>query len=193
MLATSEEYTKKTAESCMLISTLVLTLVFAAAFAPPGGFDQVTGIPLLLKNKWFSVFILFQVLALSSSTLSILGFWSIISSNFPEHQFFMLPRLLRISMCALLLSILFVISAFLSAFFLIFVQHRKALVLAFMLPLYLLLLLGISYQFIKVTLKTSRLEYYRLTRASSGKYESLSSRVHTFGASKFSVFSSYFR
>ncbi|XP_042067017.1 uncharacterized protein LOC121810288 isoform X3 [Salvia splendens] len=193
MLATSEAYTKKTAESCMLISTLVLTLVFAAAFAPPGGFDQVTGIPMLLKNKWFPIFIIFQVLALSSSTLSILGFWSIISSNFPEREFFMLPRLLRISMCALLLSILFVISAFLSAFFLIFVQHRKALVLAFMLPLYLLLVLGISYQFIKVTLKTSRLEYYRLTRASSGKYESLSSRVHTFGASKFSVFSSYFR
>ncbi|KAG6418319.1 hypothetical protein SASPL_120522 [Salvia splendens] len=193
MLATSEEYTKKTAESCMLISTLVLALVFGAAFAPPGGFDQVTGIPMLLKNKWFPIFIIFQVLALSSSTLSILGFWSIISSNFPERQFFMLPRLLRISMGALLLSILFVISAFLAASFLIFVQHRKALVLAFMLPLYLLLVLGISYQFIKVTLKTCRVGYYRLTRASSGKYESWSSRVHTFGASKFSVFSSYFR
>ncbi|XP_057797233.1 ankyrin repeat-containing protein At5g02620-like isoform X2 [Salvia miltiorrhiza] len=160
LLATSQAFMKSTAESCMLISTIVLTLVFAAAFAPPGGFDQVTGIPILLKKEWFAAFIIFQVLALFSSTMSIIGFWSIISSNYEAAQFFALPHYLRLSMCALLLSVLFVISAFLSAFFLVFVEERTAVVVSFMAPLYLLLVVGISYLLYKVWRKNKKLQNY---------------------------------
>ncbi|XP_057793286.1 ankyrin repeat-containing protein At5g02620-like [Salvia miltiorrhiza] len=149
LLATSQAFMKSTAESCMLVSTIVLTLVFAAAFAPPGGFDQVTGIPILLKKKWFAAFIIFQVF---SSTMSIIGFWSIISSNYvykKNRQISTLPYYLRLLICVLLLSVLFVISAFLSAFFLVFVHERKALVVSFMVPLYLVLVVGISYKVLR--------------------------------------------
>ncbi|KAL1537475.1 hypothetical protein AAHA92_29983 [Salvia divinorum] len=148
LLSKGHVYMKSTAESCMLISTIVLSLVFAAAFAPPGGFDQNTGIPILLKKKWSAAFIIFQVLALSSSTLSIIGFWSIISSNYKPQRFFVLPLTLRLSMCALLLSVLFVISAFLSAFFLVFVQERKPLVVSLMLLVYAMLVFLITVHFI---------------------------------------------
>ncbi|XP_047956958.1 uncharacterized protein LOC125202580 [Salvia hispanica] len=151
LLSKGHVYMKSTAESCMIISTIVLSLVFAAAFAPPGGFDQGTGIPILLKKKWSAAFIIFQVLALSSSTLSIIGFWSIISSNYKQEQFFLLPLTLRLSMCALLLSVLFVISAFLSAFFLVFVQERKALVVSLMVLFYAMLIILIAVQLYNVT------------------------------------------
>ncbi|KAH6801451.1 hypothetical protein C2S52_001915 [Perilla frutescens var. hirtella] len=149
-LASSESYMKTTAESCMLISTIILTLVFAAAFAPPGGFNQDTGIPLLLKRNWFTCFIIFEALAVFTSTYSIIGFWSIISSNYKKDEFFILPHHLRHAMCALLLSVLCAISAFLSAFFLVFVGERKLLVVSFMLPLYVLLVAGVSYQLFKM-------------------------------------------
>ena len=150
LLSKGQVYMKSTAESCMLISTIVLSLVFAAAFAPPGGFDQNTGIPILLKEKWSAAFIIFQVLALSSSTLSIIGFWYIISSNYKPQQFFVLPLTLRLSMSALLLSVLFVISAFLSAFFLVYVQERKALVVSIMVLLYVVLVIFITVQLYNV-------------------------------------------
>ncbi|KAH6801460.1 hypothetical protein C2S52_001924 [Perilla frutescens var. hirtella] len=195
-LANSEAYMKRTSESCMLISTIILTLVFAAAFAPPGGFNQDTGIPILLKRNWFACFIIFEAMALFTSTYSIIGFWSIISSNYGEEQFLILPHQLRRAMCALLLSVLFVISAFLSAFFLVFVGERKALVVSFMLPLYVLLVAGVSYQLFKVLRRNNRLQYYSRMGASPSQNnlnnDSLWRRAYNYGASILSSFCSCF-
>ncbi|KAH6801439.1 hypothetical protein C2S52_001903 [Perilla frutescens var. hirtella] len=186
-LASSQSYMKTTAESCMLISTIILTLVFAAAFAPPGGFNQETGIPLLLKRNWFTCFIIFEALALFTSTYSIIGFWSIISSNYKIDEFFILPHHLRRAMCILLLSVLCAISAFLSAFFLVFVGERKALVVSFMLPLYVLLVAGVSYQLFKVLRRNNRLQYYSRMGASPSRNnlnnDSLRRRAYNYGAS----------
>lgn len=87
LLEESASHMKSTTEFCMLIATIILTVVFAAAFTPPGGYNQDTGIPILLKSKWFACFIIFEALGLFSSTYCIIGFWSIISSNYEEDQF----------------------------------------------------------------------------------------------------------
>ncbi|KAH6801472.1 hypothetical protein C2S52_001936 [Perilla frutescens var. hirtella] len=166
LLEESGKHLKSTAESGMLVSTIILTVVFAAAFTPPGGYHQDTGLPLLLIESWFSIFVIFDVLALFSSTYSIISFWSILSSNYEEDQFLSSPKNLRHALTALLLSLLCAISAFLSTFFLVFVDERRVLVLSFMLPVYVLLVIGVSFQFFKLFPKTNILGYYSRKEAS---------------------------
>ncbi|KAH6758232.1 hypothetical protein C2S51_018467 [Perilla frutescens var. frutescens] len=180
----SMKHLKSTSESCLLVATIILTVVFAAAFAPPGGYDR-KGVPILLTNSWFTSFVIFEVLALFSSTYSILTFWSILSSNYEEDQFLSSPNHMRHALSALLFSVLCAISAFLSGFFLVFVQRRKALVVSFMLPVYVWLVVGVSFQFFKLFPKTNLLEYYSRMGASPSKYncfnDSLWRRGYNFG------------
>ncbi|KAH6801471.1 hypothetical protein C2S52_001935 [Perilla frutescens var. hirtella] len=184
LLEESMKHLKSTSESCLLVATIILTVVFAAAFAPPGGYDE-TGVPILLTNSWFTSFVIFEVLALFSSTYSILTFWSILSSNYEEDQFLSSPNHMRHALSALLFSVLCAISAFLSGFFLVFVQRRKALVVSFMLPVYVWLVVGVSFQFFKLFPKTNLLEYYSRMGASPSKYncfnDSLWRRGYNFG------------
>ncbi|KAH6801469.1 hypothetical protein C2S52_001933 [Perilla frutescens var. hirtella] len=187
LIETSVKHMKSTSESCMLIATIILTVVFAAAFTPPGGYNQDTGIPILLRNHWFASFVIFEVLAMFSSTYAILTFWSIISLNYKEDQFLSSPNHLRHALTALLLSVMCGISVFLSAFFLVFVKERKALVVSFMVAVYVWLVVGVFFQLFKLFPKTNLLEYYSKMGARPSKYspfnDSLWSHVHNFGAS----------
>ena len=45
-----EKWMKDTANYCMIVATLVTTVVFAAAFTVPGGTNQDTGNPYLLEK-----------------------------------------------------------------------------------------------------------------------------------------------
>lgn len=197
LLEESASHMKSTAESCMLIATIILTVVFAAAFTPPGGYNQDTGIPILLKNKWFACFIIFEAFALFSSTYCIIGFWSIIASNYEEDQFLILPIHLRYALSALLLSLFCAISAFMSAFFLVFVKERTVLVKSCMLSVYVWLIVGISFQFYKLCRKTNLLEYYYRMGASPSRYhlyyDSLLRRLYQFVASILFYIHFYFK
>ncbi|KAK3438732.1 hypothetical protein EUGRSUZ_C03528, partial [Eucalyptus grandis] len=51
-----EKWMKDTADKCMLVSTLIATVLFAAAFTVPGGNDDNTGVPLLLGQDSLLVF-----------------------------------------------------------------------------------------------------------------------------------------
>ncbi|KEH37398.1 ankyrin repeat protein [Medicago truncatula] len=59
----AESWMKKTAESCMLISAVIATGVFAAATTVPGGIDD-TGKPNYLKKPSFLVFVLKQLITI---------------------------------------------------------------------------------------------------------------------------------
>ncbi|XP_062162588.1 uncharacterized protein LOC133869567 isoform X2 [Alnus glutinosa] len=48
-----EKWMKVTANYCMLVATLIATVIFAAAFTVPGGSNQETGIPIFLRRTWF--------------------------------------------------------------------------------------------------------------------------------------------
>ncbi|PNX56429.1 ankyrin repeat plant-like protein, partial [Trifolium pratense] len=71
----AESWMKKTAESCMLISTVIATGVFAAAASLPGGTNDDTGKPNYLNKTSFLVFAISDALAFISSSTAILIFF----------------------------------------------------------------------------------------------------------------------
>ncbi|PWA90120.1 ankyrin repeat-containing domain, PGG domain protein [Artemisia annua] len=50
LVAKGEEWMKGTASQCMVVAALIATVVFAAAFTVPGGYNQTNGIP-IFKSK----------------------------------------------------------------------------------------------------------------------------------------------
>ncbi|KAK9989400.1 hypothetical protein SO802_029639 [Lithocarpus litseifolius] len=100
-----EKWMKDTANNCMLVATLITTVVFAAAFTVPGGNNQDTGIAIFHTTKWFRVFCISDAIALVSSSSSILMFLSIATSRFTETDFLMsLPLKLVLGLTTLFIS-----------------------------------------------------------------------------------------
>ncbi|KAI3908805.1 hypothetical protein MKW98_029355 [Papaver atlanticum] len=111
LLEKGEKWMKDTATSCMLVATLIATVVFAAPFTVPGGSisdinSKDNGIPIFLRKNSFMVFAIADSLALFSSLTSVLMFLSILTSRFSEEDFLTsLPRKLIIGLVTLFLSI----------------------------------------------------------------------------------------
>ncbi|KAF8376997.1 hypothetical protein HHK36_030369 [Tetracentron sinense] len=111
-----EKWMKDTATSCMLVATLVATIVFAAAFTIPGGNDNGRGIPIFLKYNSFKVFIVSDALALFSAATSVLMFLSILTSRYGEEDFLKsLPTKIIIGLAFLFFSIATMMIAFSAA------------------------------------------------------------------------------
>ncbi|KAI3836322.1 hypothetical protein MKW92_049284 [Papaver armeniacum] len=101
-----EKWMKDTAKACMLVTTLIATVMFAAAFTLPGGNDQTTGIPLYLKSRAFKIFIVSDAVSLFASCTSVLMFFSILTARFVERDFLKsLPRKLILGLSTLFVSI----------------------------------------------------------------------------------------
>ncbi|KAL5773612.1 hypothetical protein ACOSQ2_013536 [Xanthoceras sorbifolium] len=114
-----ELWLKETAKSCMIIATLIATVVFTAAFSVPGGNDNNKGIPIHLKKTLFQVFATSDAIALSCSSISILMFLSILTSRYAENDFLKsLPLKLMVGLSALFMSIITMMVAFSATFFL---------------------------------------------------------------------------
>ncbi|KAK4254675.1 hypothetical protein QN277_010023 [Acacia crassicarpa] len=146
LLKEAESWMKETANSCMLVSTLITTGVFAAAFTTPGANDNNTGDPNYLKTLPFRTFSIADVSALVSSATSILIFLSIIISRYAEEDFLRsLPLKLISGLIALFVSIISMMVGFSSAFFVTYFHGQKWVpcfisVLAFVpIPLFLFL------------------------------------------------------
>ena len=108
-----EKWMKDTANYCMIVATLITTVVFATAFTVPGGSSQDTGTPILLKSIWFRVFFISDAIALFSSSSSILIFLSILTSRFTEMDFLVsLPSKLVLGLTTLFISIAGMVAAF---------------------------------------------------------------------------------
>ncbi|XP_059436406.1 ankyrin repeat-containing protein ITN1-like [Corylus avellana] len=115
-----EKWMKDTANYCMLVATLIATVVFAAAFTVPGGNNQEIGTPIFLKSKWFTVFFISDALALVSSSTSILVFLSILTSRYTEKDFLVsLPTRLLFGLATLFISIASMVVAFSATCFLV--------------------------------------------------------------------------
>ncbi|KAL5763694.1 hypothetical protein ACOSQ2_016288 [Xanthoceras sorbifolium] len=116
-----EKWMKKMASSCMLVATLITTVVFSVASTVPGGNQNQTGVPVLLKNNWFHIFAISDAIALSSSSFSILIFLSILTSGYAQTDFHKsLPQKLMIGLIALFISIISMMITFSSTFFLVY-------------------------------------------------------------------------
>ncbi|KAH6820862.1 hypothetical protein C2S53_020382 [Perilla frutescens var. hirtella] len=147
LLEESRTWIRNTADSCMLISTLIFSVVFASAFAVPGGYNQDTGIPVLYRTNWFTCFVIFEALAMFSSALCIVCFLRIMMlgygvSSFVSH----LPNWLVWGLNSLTFSIFSAISAFMSAYFMIYANDRPALVDSLIVSLYLVIVFVVCIQ-----------------------------------------------
>ncbi|XP_020553898.1 ankyrin repeat-containing protein At5g02620-like isoform X2 [Sesamum indicum] len=129
LLTKGETWMKETANNCMIVATLIATVAFAAAFTLPGGNNGDTGMPILKKRTWFTVFAVSNAVALFCSTASIIMFLSILTSRYQEDDFLVsLPTKLMFGLTALFTSIVGVVFAFTTTFFLLF-HEEETLVL----------------------------------------------------------------
>ncbi|KAL7613387.1 hypothetical protein Lser_V15G07137 [Lactuca serriola] len=119
-----EDWMKDTASQCMVVAALIATIVFAAAFTVPGGYDQNDGFPIFSKNLPFIIFAVADAISLFSSSAAILMFLSILTSRYAERDFLeSLPKKLMLGLATLFLSITTMMIAFSVSFFVLY--HNK--------------------------------------------------------------------
>ncbi|KAI9110587.1 hypothetical protein K1719_018453 [Acacia pycnantha] len=119
LMKEGEKWIKDTASSCSVVGTLIVTIMFAAAFTIPGGNDQNLGYPLFIKQPFFNVFIFSTIISFLSSSTSILMFLAIITSQYSKEKFLKsLPTKLILGLSFLFISIVSMITAFLSTTYL---------------------------------------------------------------------------
>ncbi|CAK9149233.1 unnamed protein product [Ilex paraguariensis] len=115
-----EKWMKDTSTSCTIVAALIVTVVFAAAITVPGG-NKGDGLPNFSKETGFRVFAISDALALFSSSSSLIMFLSILTSRYAEEDFlYALPKRLIIGLVTLFLSMIFMMTAFGAALFLVF-------------------------------------------------------------------------
>ncbi|XP_062016967.1 ankyrin repeat-containing protein At5g02620-like isoform X1 [Rosa rugosa] len=119
LMRRGEKWMQVTATSCMLVATIIATVVFSAAFSVPGGTDDHTGKPNFLKKKAFLDFTIADEVALFSSSTAMLMFLFILTSRYAENDFLKsLPLKLMVGLTCLFVSIASMMMAFSTALYL---------------------------------------------------------------------------
>ncbi|KAM1058609.1 hypothetical protein ACFX2I_023330 [Malus domestica] len=114
-----EKWMKDTASSYIIVSALIITIIFAAAFTVPGVNNQETGFPVFLNEKLFMVFIVSDAISLFSSVTSALMLLCILTSRYAEDDFLKsLPTKMIIGLSTLFISVATMMVAYSSAIFL---------------------------------------------------------------------------
>ncbi|XP_043690167.1 uncharacterized protein LOC122640938 [Telopea speciosissima] len=114
---------KETSTQCMVVATLITTIMFATVFTVPGGHTGGGGgEPNYIQGKFPIVFVISNITALCSSVASMLLFLAIITSRYAEEDFFStLPRMLTLGLLFLFVSIVGLMIAFVAA--ILFMLH----------------------------------------------------------------------
>ncbi|KAI3898817.1 hypothetical protein MKW92_023380 [Papaver armeniacum] len=108
-----EAWMKETSQACMVVSTLIATVMFAAVFTVPGGNNGDTGTPIFLKTRTFYVFMICDAISLFASCTSILMFFAILTARYGEKDFLKsLPQKLILGLASLFISIATMMGAF---------------------------------------------------------------------------------
>jgi hypothetical protein len=87
LLNEARQWVKETANSFIVVGTLITTIMFAAAFTVPGGNDQNKGTPIFFGKSDFSVFIILDALSLVTSASAVLIFTGILTTRYSEEDF----------------------------------------------------------------------------------------------------------
>ncbi|CAN6684843.1 unnamed protein product [Malus baccata var. baccata] len=120
LLREGEKWMKGTASSCMLVATLIATVMFAVFSTVPGGNNNDTGIPIFLNSRAFMVFAISDALSLVSSATSILSFLSILTSRYAEEDFLhSLPNRLIVGLATLFISIVTMMITFVASLYIV--------------------------------------------------------------------------
>ncbi|PWA62160.1 Ankyrin repeat-containing protein [Artemisia annua] len=126
LVSRGEKWMKDTAAQCMVVATLIATIVFAAAFTLPGGYNQNTGIPFFIPKRALIVFVISDAISLMLSSASVLMFLSILTSRYAEDDFLeSLPKKLMFGLATLFLSIMTMMVTFSASFFVLYHNNVK--------------------------------------------------------------------
>ncbi len=121
LLKVGEEEMNETANSCMLVATLISTVVFAAALTVSSASNNIQNTPFFRKEQWFMIFILSNAISLFTSAASIVLLLSILTSSYSQSEFVSsLHARLMFGLTTLFISITTMVSAFIAVIFLIF-------------------------------------------------------------------------
>ncbi|KAG7946513.1 hypothetical protein I3843_14G043200 [Carya illinoinensis] len=116
-----ERWMKETTTSCSMVGALIVTMMFAVAFTILGGNNQDKGLPILVHDKLFKIFIVTNSLSLFSSSTSVLMFLGILTSRYADEDFLIsLPKKMIIGLTTLFFSIATMMVAFSAALLLMF-------------------------------------------------------------------------
>ncbi|KAI3847954.1 hypothetical protein MKX03_017479 [Papaver bracteatum] len=108
-----EKWVKEASQACMVVSTLIATVMFAAAFTVPGGNNQTTGQPMFLKSGAFLFFIVSDAVSLFASCTSVLMFFTLLTTRYAEPDFLTsLPTKLILGLLFLFISIATMLATF---------------------------------------------------------------------------------
>ncbi|KAD7479097.1 hypothetical protein E3N88_02233 [Mikania micrantha] len=118
LVTQGEKWMKETASQSIVVGALIATIVFAATFTVPGGYNQNNGIPMFRSKATFAAFVVADAISLISSSASILMFLSILTSRYAERDFLKsLSLKLLFGLATLFLSIATMMIAFGVSFF----------------------------------------------------------------------------
>ncbi|KAL9411955.1 hypothetical protein AB3S75_045539 [Citrus x aurantiifolia] len=116
-----ETWMKDTASSCMIVATLIATIVFAAAITVPGGNKEDTGLPFFRRRASFKIFAVSNVISLAASSVSIVNFLSIVAPRYAEEDFLhLLPRKLLVGFATLFVAIAAMMVVFSATSYIVF-------------------------------------------------------------------------
>ncbi|GKV35989.1 hypothetical protein SLEP1_g44176 [Rubroshorea leprosula] len=110
LLKEAESWMKKTANSYIIVGTLIITIMFAAAFTIPGG-NNGKGYPVFSHKRLFLTYIMSDAISLSAASTSVLTFLGILTYPYTEKDF----RKLAIGILMLLISVATMMVAFCAA------------------------------------------------------------------------------
>ncbi|KAI3820039.1 hypothetical protein L1987_13895 [Smallanthus sonchifolius] len=116
-----EKWMKNTAGSSMIVGTLIAAVMFTTAFSIPGGNDNTSGLPIMLKtdSNAFMIFMISNGLSLFASSTSVLMFLGILTARYAEDDFLVsLPTKLIFGIACLFFSIITMMISFAAAMYL---------------------------------------------------------------------------
>lgn len=126
LLKNGEKWMKSTSSPFLLISTLIATALFVAAFIAPGGNTNNTGVPVLIGKDPLVVFAISDALGLFFSVAAILSFSAILTSSYgPEDFLYSLPAKMIIGLSSLFFSLASMPAAFAAALAILLNERPK--------------------------------------------------------------------
>ncbi|KAK9678184.1 hypothetical protein RND81_11G194100 [Saponaria officinalis] len=137
------KWMKSTASSTAVFATLIAAVAFAGCIHVPGDTND-NGVPKLLHQRVFIIFVVANAASLLLSVISIITFLFIIIARYSEDDFhYILPQRLMIGIGVLFGSIIVMLMAFSDALYLVFTaanpnNHFKSAVVLYAVILFIL-------------------------------------------------------
>ncbi|KAI7994461.1 Ankyrin repeat-containing protein ITN1 [Camellia lanceoleosa] len=129
MIQSEEQWIVGMATTCIVATTIIGTIAFAAAIQVPGG-NNGEGRPIFYEETTFKIFSASNAIALYSAISTFLIFLSIFTSRYASIDFlYAIPNRLIIGLIFLFFSVTSMIVAFGSALYLMFSEENQYVIL----------------------------------------------------------------